>query len=107
MSNKPAPRCPGCGAAMKFASCIGACRYLCDCGWSSPTVFVYDPERTYDKAMKRYNPVYDGYQGTTHEQGWPDQRVQTLHGGGEVNFDMPPGKYPLVCESTRKDERSD
>lgn len=49
----------------------------------------------------------DGYHGTTHEQGWPNQRVQTLHGGGEVHFDMPPGKYPLVCESTRKDERSD
>lgn len=36
-----------------------------------------------------------------HEQGWPDQRVQTLHGGGEVSLDAPPGRYPLVCKCDR------
>ena len=73
--------------------------YICDCGWRSPN--GDDEIEAYVKVMKRYKPVYDGYQGTAHEQGWPDQRAQTLHGGGELSFDVPPGRYPIVCKSTR------
>lgn len=103
MSNKPAPRCPGCGKEMKSTGFPeGGWWYRCSCGWKSPAD-EWSEDGAYERAMKRYEPVRrDGYQGTTHEQGWPDQRVQTLHGGGEVHFDMPPGKYPLVCESTRE-----
>ena len=39
-----------------------------------------------------------------HEQGWPDQRAQTLYGGGELNSDVPPGRYPMLCQSTRETE---
>lgn len=105
MSNKPAPRCPGCGGKMKLVSCIWNCRYQCDCGWSAPTAFTYDLKRAYAKAMQRYRPEHDGYQGATHEQGWPDQRAQTVYGGGEVRFDSEPGRYPLVCQSTRETEQ--
>lgn len=60
-----------------------------------------DESIAYDETMKRWKSAYDGYQGTAHEQGWPDQRTQTLRGGGELNFDVPPGRYPIVCQSTR------
>ncbi|MDY5350576.1 MAG: DUF551 domain-containing protein [Candidatus Ventricola sp.] len=109
MSNKPAPRCPGCGKEMELMELErNIWRYSCeDCGWRSPA--VHGPGKdgkdvAYSKAMQRYKPVYDGYQGTAHEQGWPDQRAQTLHGGGELNFDVPPGRYPMVCQSTRETE---
>ena len=109
MSNKPAPRCPGCGKEMELMELErNTWRYSCeDCGWRSPTVHGLGKEGkdiVYAKAMKRYKPVYDGYHGTAHEQGWPDQRAQTLHGGGELNFDVPPGRYPMVCQSTRETE---
>ena len=107
MSNKPAPRCPGCRKEMElrwqsYYGGIASMWYACDCGWRSPN--GDDENEAYDKAMKRYKPVYDVYQGTAHEQGWPDQRAQTLHGGGELNFDVPPGMYPMVCQSTRETE---
>ena len=109
MSNKPAPRCPGCGKEMELMELErNTWRYSCeDCGWRSPAVHGPGKEGkdvAYAKAMKRYKPVYDGYQGTAHEQGWPDQRAQTLHGGGELNFDVPPGRYPMICQSTRETE---
>lgn len=76
MSNKPAPRCPGCGAEMELTEVSKhTWRYSCeDCGWRSPA--VHGPGRegkevAYAKAMKRWKPVYDVYQGTAHEQGWP------------------------------------
>ena len=95
MSNKPAPRCPGCGEEMELMELErNTWRYSCDdCGWRSPAVHGPGKEGkdgAYAKAMKRCAPVYDGYQGTTHEQGWPDQRMQTVFGGGEVRFDEPP-----------------
>ena len=110
MSNKPAPRCPGCGKEMELMELErNTWRYSCeDCGWRSPAVHGPGKEGkdvAYAKAMQRYKPVYDGYQGTAHEQGWPDQRAQTLHGGGELNFDVPPGRYPIVCQSTRGTEQ--
>ena len=111
MSNKPAPRCPGCGNEMELTEVSKhTWRYSCDdCGWRSPT--VHGPgkggkDAAYEKAMKRYEPVQrDGYQGTAHEQGWPDQRMQTVFGGGEVRFDALPSRYPLVCQSTRETEQ--
>ena len=109
MSNKPAPRCPGCGAEMEPTEVSKhTWRYSCeDCGWRSPAVHGPGKEGkdvAYAKAMKRHKPVYDVYHGTAHEQGCPDQRAQTLHGGGELNFDVPPGRYPMVCQSTRETE---
>lgn len=109
MSNKPAPRCPGCGNEMRLRryNCDkGAVNawYACDCGWSSP--IGNDENIAYAKAVRRYEPVQrDGYQGTTHEQGWPDQRMQTVFGGGEVRFDAKPGRYPLACQSTQETEQ--
>lgn len=109
MSNKPAPRCPGCGNEMRLRryNCDrGAVNawYACDCGWKSPN--GDDENEAYDKAVRRYEPVQrDGYQGTAHEQGWPDQRMQTVFGGGEVRFDSAPGRYPLVCQSTQETEQ--
>lgn len=57
MSNKPAPRCPGCGKEMRLRqyNCDrGAVNawYACDCGWSAP--IGNDESIAYDKAMKRY-----------------------------------------------------
>lgn len=104
MSPKPAPRCPGCGEKMKLTGFPeGGWWYRCSCGWMSPED-EWSNDGAYAKAMKRWKPVYDGYQGTAHEQGWPDQRAQTIHGGGELNFDVPPGRYPMICQSTRKTE---
>lgn len=109
MSNKPAPRCPGCGKEMElrwqsYYGGIASMWYACDCGWRSPN--GDDEIEAYAKAMKRYiPPVYEGYQGSTHEQGWPDQRMQTVFGGGEVRFDAPPSRYPMVCQSTREAEK--
>ncbi len=108
MSNKQAPRCPGCGNEMRLRryNCDrGAVNawYACDCGWSSP--IGNDENIAYAKAVRRYRPEHDGYQGTEHEQGWPDQRMQTVFGGGEVRFDSAPGRYPLVCQSTRETEQ--
>lgn len=108
MSTNPAPRCPGCGNEMRLRrySCDrGAVNawYACDCGWSSP--IGNDENIAYAKAVRRYRPEYDGYQGTAHEQGWPDQRMQTVFGGGEVRFDSAQGRYPLVCQSTRETEQ--
>ena len=107
MSTKPAPRCPGCGKEMElrwqsYYGGIASMWYACDCGWRSPN--GDDEIEAYAKAMQRYKPMYDGYQGTTHEQGWPNRQMQTLYGGGEVNLDAPPGRYPMVCQSTREIE---
>ena len=57
MSNKPAPRCPGCGKKMRLRqyNCDrGAVNawYACGCGWSAP--IGNDESIAYDKAMKRY-----------------------------------------------------
>lgn len=57
MSNKPAPRCPGCGKEMRLRqyNCDrGAVNawYACGCGWSAP--IGNDESIAYDKAMKRY-----------------------------------------------------
>lgn len=103
MSNKPAPRCPGCGKKMRLRqyNCDrGAVNawYACDCGWSAP--IGNDESIAYDKAMKRYKPVYDGYQGAT-TQSENSLHSCTVYGGGELNFDVPPGRYPMVCQSTR------
>lgn len=108
MSTKPAPRCPGCGEEMEmrwqsYYGGIASMWYACDCGWRSPN--GDDEIEAYDKAMQRYRPEHDGYQGTAHEQGWPDQRMQTVFGGGEVRFDSAPGRYPLVCQSTQETEQ--
>lgn len=59
MSNKPAPRCPGCGAEMELIEvCKHIWRYGCeDCGWRSPAVHGLGKEGkdgAYAKAMKRY-----------------------------------------------------
>ena len=59
MSNKPAPRCPGCGAEMELMELErNTWRYSCeDCGWRSPAVHGPGKEgkdAAYDKAMKRY-----------------------------------------------------
>lgn len=53
-----------------------------------------------DKPVPERCSCYSG----AHEQGWPNRQVQTLYGGGEVNLDAPPGRYPLVCQSTREAE---
>lgn len=53
-----------------------------------------------DKPVPERCSCYSG----AHEQGWPNRQVQTLYGGGEVNLDAPPGRYPLVCQSTRAAE---
>lgn len=105
MSNKPAPRCPGCGAEMELTEVSKhTWRYSCeDCGWRSPAVHGSGKEgkgAAYDKAMKRYKPVYDGYQGAT-TQSENSLHSCTVYGGGELNFDVPPGRYPMVCQSTR------
>ena len=68
MSNKPAPRCPGCGKEMELMELErNTWRYSCeDCGWRSPTVHGLGKEGkdiAYDKAMRRWKPVYDSYQG--------------------------------------------
>lgn len=57
MSNKPAPRCPGCGKEMEmrwqsYYGGIASMWYACDCGWRSPN--GDDENEAYDKAMKRY-----------------------------------------------------
>ena len=75
MSNKPAPRCPGCGEKMKLAGSPGGWWYRCDCGWRSP-MDDWDKDAAYDKAMKRYRPKYDGYQSE------PTQPVKIWHAAG-------------------------
>lgn len=57
MSNKPAPRCPGCGKEMElrwqsYYGGIASMWYVCDCGWRSPD--GDDENEAYDKAMQRY-----------------------------------------------------
>lgn len=106
MSNKPAPRCPGCGKEMElrwqsYYGGIASMWYACDCGWRSPN--GDDENEAYAKAMQRYKPVYDGYQGATQSKN--SLHGCTVCGGGEVNLDVPPGKYLLVCQSTRKTEQ--
>lgn len=81
MSTKPAPRCPGCGKEMELMKLErNTWRYSCeDCGWRSHAVHGPGKEgkdRAYDKAMKRYKPMYDGYQG---EQTQP---VKIWHAAG-------------------------
>ena len=99
MSNKPAPRCPGCGKEMKSTGFPeGGWWYRCSCGWKSPAD-EWSKDRAYDKAMKRWEPVYDGYQGATQSEN--SLHGCTVYGGGELNFDVPPGRYPMVCQSTR------
>lgn len=52
---------------------------LRDCGWRSPAVHGLGKEgkdAAYNKAMQRYKPVYDGYQG---EQTQP---VKIWHAAG-------------------------
>lgn len=105
MSNKPAPRCPGCGKEMKmrwqsYFEGTASMWYVCDCGWRSPDG---DSENeAYNKAMQRYRPVYDGYQGATQSEN--SLHGCKVYGGGEVNLDAPPGRYPLICQSTREIE---
>lgn len=54
MSNKPAPRCPGCGKEMRSTgSPVGGWWYRCGCGWKSPAD-QWSKDRAYTKAMKRY-----------------------------------------------------
>lgn len=104
MSTKPAPRCPGCGGEMELIEVrMHTWRYSCeDCGWRSPAVHGSGKEgkdAAYDKAMQRYKPVYDGYHGATRSEN--TLHGYTVCGGGELNFDVPPGRYLLVCQSTR------
>lgn len=108
MSTKPAPRCPGCGEEMELIEVrMHTWRYGCeDCGWRSPAVHGSGKEgkdAAYDKAMQRYKPVYDGYQGATQSEN--SLHGCTVCGGGELNFDVPPGRYPMVCQSTRGTEQ--
>lgn len=84
MSTKPAPRCPGCGKEMElrwqsYYGGIASMWYACDCGWRSPN--GDDEIEAYDKAMQRYRPEHDGYQGE------PAQPVKIWHtaGGGKKN----------------------
>ena len=60
MSNKSAPRCPGCGKEMELMELErNTWRYSCeDCGWRSPAVHGPGKEgkdAAYSKAMKRYS----------------------------------------------------
>ena len=82
MSNKPAPRCPGCGAEMELTEVSKhTWRYNCeDCGWRSPAVHGPGKDTAYAKAMKRWKPVYDGYQG---EQTQP-VKIWHAAGGGRT-----------------------
>lgn len=103
MSNKPAPRCPGCGKEMVmrwqgYYGEIASVWYVCDCGWRSPD--GYSENEAYNKAMQRYRPVYDGYQGETQSEN--SSHGCKVYGGGEVNLDVPPGRYPMICQSTRE-----
>lgn len=105
MSTKPAPRCPGCGKEMvikwqTYYGGIASMWYVCDCGWRSPD--GDDENEAYDKAMQRYKPVCDGYQGATQSEN--SSHGCKVYGGGEVNLDAPPGRYPLICQSTREIE---
>lgn len=107
MSNKPAPRCPGCGKEMELMELErNTWRYSCeDCGWRSPAVHGPGKEGkdvAYDKAMWRCKPVYDVYQGATQSEN--SLHSCTVYGGGEVNLDAPPGRHLLVCQSTREIE---
>ena len=57
MSNKPAPRCPGCRKEMElrwqsYYGGIASMWYACDCGWRSPN--GDDEIEAYAKMMKRY-----------------------------------------------------
>ena len=54
MSNKPAPRYPGCGEKMKLTGFpkVGWW-YICSCGWMSPED-EWSKDGAYAKAMKRY-----------------------------------------------------
>lgn len=104
MSNKPAPRCPGCGGEMELIEVrMHTWRYSCeDCGWRAPAVHGSGKEgkdAAYDKAMQRYKPVYNDYQGATQSEN--SLHGCTVYGGGELNFDAPPGRYPLVCKCDR------
>ena len=87
MSNKPAPRCPGCGKEMELMELErNTWRYGCDdCGWRSPAVHGLGKEgknAAYNKAMQRYKPVYDGYQG---EQTQP-VKIWHAAGGGRMTW---------------------
>ena len=54
MSNKPVPRCPGCGGKMKSTGFLGGgWWYRCSCGWRSPED-EWSKDGAYEKAMKRY-----------------------------------------------------
>ena len=102
MSNKPAPRCPGCGKEMKSTGFPeGGWWYRCSCGWRAPAD-EWSKDGAYAKAMKRWETVYDGYQGATQSEN--SMHSCTVYGGGELNFDVPPGRYPIVCKSTRETE---
>lgn len=87
MSTKPAPRCPGCGAKMELTEVSKhTWRYSCDdCGWRSPLVRGLGKEGkdvAYTKAMRRYRPEHDGYQGE------PTQPVKIWHAaeGGRMTW---------------------
>lgn len=76
MSNKPAPRCPGCGAEMRSTgSPVGGWWYKCGCGWKS-SADQWSKDGAYTKAMRRYRPEHDGYQGE------PTQPVKIWHAAG-------------------------
>ena len=96
--------CPGCGAEMELTEVRKhTWRYSCeDCGWRSPAVHGPGKEGkdgAYAKAMKRWETVYDGYKGAKQSENY--LHSFTVYGGGELNFDVPPGRYPIVCKSTR------
>lgn len=90
MSNKPAPRCPGCGNEMELMELEhNAWRYSCDdCGWRSPAVHGPGKEgkdAAYDKAMKRWEPMHMHTTGkwisVDERMPEPGQRVIAAFGG--------------------------
>ena len=65
--------------------------YACDCGWRSPN--GDDEIEAYAKVMKRYKPVYDGYQGATQSEnslyGLRRRRAKLWRSAGQVSNSMP------------------
>lgn len=56
-----------------------------------------------EAAQPRWINVKDGYQGATQSEN--SLNSCTVYGGGELNFDVPPGRYPIVCQSTHETEK--
>lgn len=101
MSNKPAPRCPGCGKEMELMELErNTWRYSCeDCGWRSPAVHGPGKEGkdvAYAKAMKRYadNP----WISVKDRMPEPEQKYVARCFNGIITYWMPLPKPPKEGE---------